>query len=168
MGQGVIMCSAVCSFVSHSKTAVKPIPYLCISEHNSPMPVQRWLSLTHASLGELIPSGVWSSLINVWSREEFSCHSILIYILPIVLHWCLTWWSYSAVSVQQAQMGVLILVPPAVHKVETGAFHIGNILAPKCGKLETVWLFGSKAQLVKCLLFSQTFSAVCTYCKGST
>ena len=68
-----------------------------------------------------------------------------------MLHWYLTGQVSSAVPVQQAQMGVLIPVAAVVHKVDKGAFHI-SVQAPECSKLKTVWLFGGKAQLVRCLL----------------
>ena len=35
--------------------------------------------------------------------------------------------------------------------METGALHIEGVLTPEHGKLETVRLFGGKAQLVECL-----------------
>ena len=42
------------------------------------MLVCRQLSLTHAGLGKLNPSGVRpTSLINVWSQKVFFCHSVL-------------------------------------------------------------------------------------------
>ena len=86
MGQVVITCSAVCSFVPHSQAAVEVIPHLCVSKRNRPMPIRRRSSVTHKGLGKIIPGAVGlASSINVWSRELFSCHFMLSYIPPIVL-----------------------------------------------------------------------------------
>ena len=78
MGQDVHTCSAVCFVASHLQAAVKTIPHLYVSEQNRPTPVWRWLSLTLASLTKLIPCNVGLAfLINIYSIEAFSCHSIL-------------------------------------------------------------------------------------------
>ena len=52
IGQDVITCSAVCSFVQHSEVAVEATPHLNIVDQNSPRSIQRQLSLTHACLGK--------------------------------------------------------------------------------------------------------------------
>ena len=85
-------------------------------------------------------------------ERRFLATPYSIYIPPIVLYWRLTGRGRSAVPVQQAKIGVLIEVAAAVHKVETGAFHIRGVLAPERGKLKTVRLFGDEAQSVGCLL----------------
>ena len=78
MGQDVITRSIVCSFAPHSQAAVEVIPHLCVSKQNRPTPVRRQLSLTHAGLRKLNAGGTGlTSLINVWSREVFSRHSML-------------------------------------------------------------------------------------------
>ena len=78
MGQDVIACSALSSFAPHSQAADKAIPHLRVSERNRPTPIWRRLNLTHAGLGNLIPGGVaLTSLINAWSLEAFSRHSML-------------------------------------------------------------------------------------------
>ena len=78
MGQDAITCSAVCLFVPQSQAAVEAKLHLCVSERNKPTQVRRQLSLTHAGLGKLNPGSVGlTSLINVWSLETFSCHSML-------------------------------------------------------------------------------------------
>ena len=69
---------SACSFAPHSQAAVEAIPQLCVSERERPTPVWRRLSLACADLGQLNPSGVGTtSLINVWSLEAFSHHSML-------------------------------------------------------------------------------------------
>ena len=73
------MCSAVCSFAPHSQAAVKSITHLFVSEKIRKMSIRRRLSLTRADLGKLNPGSVGlTSLINVWSRELFFRHSMLL------------------------------------------------------------------------------------------
>ena len=72
------MCSAVCTFAPHSQAALKAIFYLCVSERKIPTPGWKQLSLTNAGLGKLNPGCVGiASLINIWSLEAFSRHSML-------------------------------------------------------------------------------------------
>ena len=47
-----------CSFALHSQAAIRAIPHLCIVERNSPTPVRRRLSLTHAGLGKDISDSI--------------------------------------------------------------------------------------------------------------
>ena len=103
----VLSCPLLCAtFTDRRKT----IPRLCVSERNRPMPVWRRFNLTHAGLGKLNPRDVeLTSLLNVWNLEVFS--SCLIYIPPIVLHWCLTGRDCVAVPVQQAEMGSWFKLP---------------------------------------------------------
>ena len=109
MEQDVITCSAVCAFAPHSHAAIEAIPHLCISERNRPTPIRRRLSLTYIGLEKLNSVGIeLTSLINVWSREAFSCQSMLHQHLTYRATLVPKWGSRSAVPPQQAQMGVLI------------------------------------------------------------
>ena len=93
----------------HSQAAIEAIPHLCVSEQNRPTPVWRRLSLTHAGLEKLNPGGIGlTSLINVWESRVFFCHSM--FYLYSAHHTKLVpdWADHLAVSVQQAQMSVLI------------------------------------------------------------
>ena len=91
MEQGVITCSAVCSFAPHSQASVNAISFLCIYERNRATSARRRLSLSHAGLGRLISSGVYlASLKTAWSLGAFFATPCFIYIPPscyTVLHW---------------------------------------------------------------------------------
>ena len=143
------MCSSVSYFVPHSQAAVETILYLCISDWNRTMPIQSQLSLTHASLGKLIlcVTGL-TSLINVSSLEAFSCHSMLHFYFAhcatLMPDWAMLFSSFSAARTNWC----LDLSCHSVHKVETGAFPIGGVLASECCKLD----FGNEGRLVRCLL----------------
>ena len=140
------MCSAVCSFAPQSQTAVEAIHYLCIFEQNRPTPVQRQFSLTHAGLEKLISSGVGLiSLINVWSREAFSRHSMLFLFsahgATLVPDWAESFSSSNAAGTN----GCLDFGCQSFHQVETGTFHIKSILVLEHSELDTVKLFGGNS-----------------------
>ena len=74
----------------------------CVFEQNRPTPVTRRLSLTHAGIGKLNPGGVgMTSLIMYGVKRRFLATPCSIYILHILLHWCLTGRGCSAISVQR-------------------------------------------------------------------
>ena len=58
MGYIVSTWSAVCSEAPHSQFGEGARPHLCMDEWNRPTPVRRWLSLTQATRGKPIPTGL--------------------------------------------------------------------------------------------------------------
>ena len=56
----LILCAQLFTPLHHTHRPlyIEAIAHLCISKWNRPTPVWRWLSLTHAGLGKLNPSGV--------------------------------------------------------------------------------------------------------------
>ena len=58
IGHAVNIWSAVCSEAPHSQFAEGARPHLCMDEWNRPTPVRRRLSLTQASRGKPIPTGL--------------------------------------------------------------------------------------------------------------
>ena len=82
---------------------------MCTVERRSPMPVRRRLCLTRADLGKNIPDGTdQKSAMDKWSQEVFSATSCSIFDPSIVLQWCQTELDWTAISVLQEQIGVLI------------------------------------------------------------
>ena len=134
----VLNCLLLCATLTGRR---KTIPHLCVSERNRPMPVRRWLNLTHEGLGKLNPGGIGlTSLINVWNGEVFSCHSMLhLYCAHraiLVLDWAELFSSSNAAGTN----GCLDLSCCYFHQVETEAFHVGDVLVPGGDELKTVRL----------------------------
>ena len=76
IGHAVSTWSAVCSEAPHSQFGEEARPYLCLDEWNRPTPVHRLLSLTQASRGKPISTGL--ALVRVTkarSLEVFSQYS---------------------------------------------------------------------------------------------
>ena len=80
IGHAVSTWSAVCSEVPHSQFGEGVRPHLCMDEWSRPTPVRRQLSLTQATQGKPIPTGLASVLgIKARSLEAFSQYSVLSY-----------------------------------------------------------------------------------------
>ena len=58
IGHVVSTWSAVCSEAPHSQFGEGARPHLCMDKWNRPTPVRRWLSLTQATRGKPIPTGM--------------------------------------------------------------------------------------------------------------
>ena len=134
-------------FVPHSQIKVGATPYLCIFERNSPTPIRRQLSLTHAGLGKNISNGA-ALRSAIGATKCFFVTPCSICNLLILLHCCLIKQDRSAIPVLQAQMGVTNLSCTDAHKIGTQSFRGGDVLDLGRGELETAWLFGGEAQLV--------------------
>ena len=89
----VLSCVLLCATrTGHHKIHA----HLSVFEQNISMLVWRWLSLTHAGLGKLIPGDIGQTFFNkcMESRGVFS---------PLhAPYWCLIKWSCSADPVQRA------------------------------------------------------------------
>ena len=76
IGHTVSTWSAVCSEALHSQFSEGARPHLCMDKWNCPTPVHRWLSLTQAAWGKLIPTGLaLVSGTKARSLEAFSQYS---------------------------------------------------------------------------------------------
>ena len=77
IGHVVRTWSAVCSEAPHSQFGEGTRPHLCMDEWNRPIPVRRWLSLTQATRGKPIPTGLAPvSGTKAQSLEAFSQYSV--------------------------------------------------------------------------------------------
>ena len=77
IGHAVSTWSAVCSEVPHSQFGEGARPHLCMDKCNCPTPVCRRLSLTQATWGKPIPTGLASVLgTKARSLEAFSQYSV--------------------------------------------------------------------------------------------
>ena len=77
IGHAVSTWSAVCSEAPHSQFGEGARPHLCMDEWNHPTPVRRRLSLTQATRGKPIPTGL--ALVpgtKARSLEVFSQYSV--------------------------------------------------------------------------------------------
>ena len=76
IGHVVSTWSAICSEAPHSQFGEGARPHLCMDKWNRPTPVRRRLSLTQATRGKLIPTGLaLVSGIKARSLEAFSQYS---------------------------------------------------------------------------------------------
>ena len=77
IGHAVSTWSAVCSEAPHSQFGEGARPHLCMDEWNRPKPVRRLLSLTQATRGKLIPTGLAPVLgTKARSLEAFLRYSV--------------------------------------------------------------------------------------------
>ena len=77
IGHAVSTWSAVCSEAPHSQFDEGARPHLCMDEWNRPIPVRRRLSLTQATRGKPIPTGLAPvSGTKPRSLETFSQYSV--------------------------------------------------------------------------------------------
>ena len=77
IGNAVSTWSAVCSEAPHSQFGEEARPYLCMNEWNRPTPVRRRLSLTQATRGKPISTGLAPvSGTKARSLEAFSQYSV--------------------------------------------------------------------------------------------
>ena len=77
MGHAVSTWSAVCSEAPHSQFGEGARPHLCMDEWNRPTPVRRRLSLTQATRGKPIPTGLTPVPgTKARSLEAVSQHSV--------------------------------------------------------------------------------------------
>ena len=76
IGNAVSTWSAVCSEAPHSQFGEGARPHLCMDEFNRPTPVRRRLSLTQATRGKSVPTGLAPvSGPKTRSLETFSQYS---------------------------------------------------------------------------------------------
>ena len=111
IGHIVSTWSAVCSEVPHSQFGEGARPHLCMDEWNCPTPVHRQLSLTQATRGKPIPTGLAQSQAQkhgAW--KYFHSTPFSISDLSIQKRGCQVWQGCPKDSMQLAQMGVWILV----------------------------------------------------------
>ena len=103
--------SAVCSEAPHLQFGEGARPHLCMDEWNHPIPVPRRLSLTQASRGKPIPTGlILFPGTKTRSLEAFSQYSLSICDLSIQKRGCQVWQGCLKDSAQLTQRGVWILV----------------------------------------------------------
>ena len=73
MGHAIRMWSAVCSVVLQLQFDEEVRPHLCMVEWNCPTLVRRWLSLTQAVWGKLIPTDLALVLgVKTWRAWKYS------------------------------------------------------------------------------------------------
>ena len=111
VGHAVSTWSSVCSKAPHSQFGEGERPHLCMDEWNRPTPVRRRLSLTQATRGKLIPTGLAPVLgTKAHSLEAFYSTPRFICDLSIQKRGCQVWQSCPKDSAHLAQTGVWILV----------------------------------------------------------
>ena len=110
------------------------------------MPARRWLSLTHAGLGKLIPGGVGAtSPINIWSQKAFSRHAMLhLY----SAHRATLVHNRAGSSRSSSLAGTNECLDSNCRSCRRSGYRafLVNALAPNGGELHAVRLFSDKAQ----------------------
>ena len=111
IGHAVRTWSAVCSDAPHSQFGEGARSHLCMDEWNRPTPVRRQLSLTQATRGKPIPTGLAPIRgTKARSLKAFSQYSIFHCDLSIQKPGCQVWQGCPNDSSQLTPTGVWILV----------------------------------------------------------
>ena len=153
IGHAVSTWSAVCSEAPHSQFGEGARPHLCMDEWNRQTPVRRRLSLTQATRGKSITTGL--ALVpgtKARSLEAFRNIPFSICGLSIQNRGCQVWQGCPKDSAQLAQTGVWILVSLGEYLRTHLRDHTRYDWGPEIhGKPRRVSLPFGEAQLAGCL-----------------